>query len=128
MAQQSTTTAREDRRVRVRPGVAAEARRRRRRVITWLLIGGAGVLVINSIVGENGYLATLRLRRTEAVLMQELARLRIENRELQAERERLESDPDALEEAVRAELGYIRPGETAVVVREIRPLPDAPSP
>lgn len=128
MAQQSTTTAREDRRVRVRPGVAAEARRRRRRVITWLLIGGAGVLVINSIVGENGYLATLRLRRTEVVLMQELARLRIENRELQAERERLESDPDALEEAVRAELGYIRPGETAVVVREIRPLPDAPSP
>jgi len=88
---------------------------------TWALLVGGGVLLVNAILGENGYLATLQLRRTEAVLLHELAQLRLENRDLRDHRERLESDPDTIEHTIRERLGYIRPGEVAVIVHEPPP-------
>ena len=112
--------------MRVRPGAAGDSRQRRRRTVSWLLLGGAGILVVISIVGEKGYLATIQVRRTEVALTHELTRLRLDNRDLQVERKRLESDPAALEEAIRAELGYIRPGETAIVVKDVAPVPEQP--
>lgn len=106
-----------------------DSRSRRRRMFTWALLGGVGLLLVNAIVGENGYLATLRLKRTEAGLTNSLARVRIENQQLRDERERLQSDPDAIEYAIRDQLGFIRPGETTVIVHEtpaLSPVPPSP--
>jgi cell division protein FtsB len=114
----------------VRPGIGTtDSRSRRRRMFTWALLGGVGLLLVNAIVGENGYLATLQLERTEAGLTNALARVRIENQQLRAERERLQTDPDAIEYAIREQLGFIRPGETTVIVHEtpaLSPVPPSP--
>jgi hypothetical protein len=76
----------------------------------------------NAIVGENGYLATLQLRRTEAALTASVATVRLENQRLRDERIRLESDPDTIERTIRERLGYIRPGEVTVVVHDAPPV------
>jgi cell division protein FtsB len=111
----------------MRPGVGTtDTLSRRRRVLTWVLFGGLTMLLANAIVGENGYLATLRLNRTEAELTATLTRVRLENQQLQDERRRLESDPQTLEQAIREELGYIRPGETTVIVHDTPAIPPAP--
>jgi cell division protein FtsB len=85
-----------------------------------------GVLVVSSLIGEHGYLATLRAQKEERGLQVALARVRIENQQLQQDAARLQTDPSALEEAARRELGLIRPGETLVILRDTRP--GAPSP
>ena len=126
MPERPTTPGARATRVRVRQAAAADIRRRRRRMIAWLLVAGAGILVVNSIVGEGGYLAALQARREEARLTRELADLRLENARLQAERQQIESNPAALEEAIREELGYIKSGETAIVVHDIEPLAENP--
>ncbi len=114
-------------RVRVRPGLGGvDSRLRRRRLVTWTLLGAAAVLLINAIVGESGYLATMRARRIETTLTRAITNVRLENRRLQDERQRLNDDPATLEETIRGELGYIRPGETAVVVRDTPAIPATP--
>lgn len=111
----------------MRPGAGTtDILSRRRRALTWVLFGGLTILLVNAIVGENGYLATLRLERTEAELTGTLAHVRLENRQLQDERQRLESDPQTLEQVIREELGYIRPGETAVIVHDTPAIPALP--
>lgn len=87
---------------------------------------GAAVLLVNAIVGENGYLAILEAQRTEATLTRSVATLRLENQRLQEERRRLETDPATLEEIIRDELGFIRPGETTIIVKDAAPIPDSP--
>jgi len=115
-------------RVRVRSRAATtDSRGRRRRMFTWILVAGALILLVNALVGENGYLATLRLRHNEVALQHTLADLRYENQRLHAERLRLESDPDTIERTIREELGYIKPGEITVVVHDV-PTGGAPSP
>jgi cell division protein FtsB len=109
-------------RIRQRIG-APDARARRRRTITLVLLGAVGILLVNSIVGENGYLARLRAEREEMALTAAVARLRLENRALQEERQWLQSDPSAVEETARRVLGVIRPGETVVIVRDAPPIP-----
>jgi len=111
----------------MRPGVGTtDILSHRRRVLTWVLFGGLTVLLVNAIVGENGYFATLRLKRTDADLTATLAHVRLENRRLQDERQRLETDPQTLEQAIREELGYIRPGETTVIVHDTPAIPPVP--
>lgn len=105
---------------------AEEVKRRRSRLITWGLWALFTVLVINGVVGENGYLATLAARKEQASLASEIARLRVENQRLQQARQRLETDPAALEEAARRQ-GMIRDGETVVTIREA-PRATAPAP
>lgn len=112
-------------RIRERIG-APDARARRRRTITWILLSAIGVLLINALVGENGYLAKLRAGREEAALTHAVARLRIENRQLQEERQRMQSDPATVEDAARRVLGVIRPGETVVIVRDLPAIPSEP--
>lgn len=114
------------RRARRRVRSAEDTRNRRRRGWTLGLSLSLCVLVVNSIVGDNGYLATVRYRAEQAELMNDVARLRIENQHLQKERERLTNDPSALEEAARASLGLIRPGETLLVVRPAAPPASVP--
>jgi cell division protein FtsB len=95
-------------------------RARRRRLVTWLLFSAALVLMVNALVGDNGYLATLRAEREHAALQAELSRLRLENRRLADESRRLREDPTALEEAAR-ELGMLKPGETLVIIKDRAP-------
>ena len=109
------------RRPRRRHQSADEVRSARRHVTLWCLSMLLGVLVVSSLIGENGYLATLRARKEEGALLASLARVRVENQQLQEEATRLRSDPAALEEAARRDLGLIRPGETLVIVRDTRP-------
>ena len=94
------------------------ARERRRRYIAAGLVVALCILLVNAIVGENGYLATLRLKAEEASLAASVAALRRENQQLQQDAKRLRHDPAALEETARGELGLIRPGETLVVIRD----------
>ena len=106
-------------RQRKRPRSAQEVRDRRRRILTWVLSTGLGALMVNSIVGENGYLATVRVEREQRVLLADVARLRIENQSLLDQSRRLQSDPDALEETARRELSLMKPGETLIIVKPV---------
>jgi cell division protein FtsB len=105
---------------------AQDARERRRVLISGTLFTLLCMLLVNAVLGENGYLATLAARRDEAALLARRSRLRMENYELQQAARRLTSDPAALEETARRELGLLRPGETLLVIRDIdRPAPGA---
>ena len=94
--------------------------RQRRRILSYVLIAGAAALMVNAVVGENGYLASLRARHQYAALSAEVTKLRLENQQLKDQARRLKDDPAAVEEAARRDLGLIRPGETLVVVRDSR--------
>ncbi len=105
-------------RVRRRPHVGAEAREQRRRVVGYVLLAGAAVLMVNALVGENGYLAGLRAQRDYNAVMSDLIRIRVENQQLREHARRLKDDPSAIENSARRELGLIRPGETLVILRD----------
>jgi cell division protein FtsB len=105
---------------------AQDTRERRRRLVTWGLSLTLAALLVNALVGENGYLASKRAEREEATLKAEVARLRLENQRLQAQRERLETDPAAVEDVARRTLGMVRPGETMVVIHDAAPTPVPP--
>jgi cell division protein FtsB len=106
---------------------AQEVRDRRRRLITMGLVVALGALLVNAVVGENGYLATRRARQEYDAARAELARIRIENQTVQQESRRLQRDPAAVEEQARRDLGFARPGETLIVLRDAKPAP-APAP
>ena len=121
-------TASQDRRPRVRQRLRTplEARAWRRRVTGYALFAAAFVLMVNALVGENGYLATMQARGEQAKLTDQIARMRIKNQELKIEIERLRKDPAALEEAARRELNMIKPGETMVIIKDASPAKAAP--
>jgi cell division protein FtsB len=96
-------------------------RDRRRKLFRYALAAGVAVLIVNSVVGENGYLATLRARRQLEVLASEVAKLEADNEQLRELGKRLKDDPTALEDAARRELGLVRQGETLVIVRDGKP-------
>jgi len=95
-----------------------EARLWRRRITGYALFAGAFILMVNALVGENGYLATLRAGSERERLETELALVRLENLRIKDEIERLKSSPAALEEAARRDLNMIRRGETMVVLKD----------
>jgi len=97
---------------------ALEARQWRRRVIGYAVTTIAFVLVVNALVGENGYLATMRANRESDELRAQLRQLREENQAIQEQIHRLKTDPSALEEAARRDLRLLRPGETMVVIKD----------
>lgn len=105
-----------------------DARQRRRRWLTYALFVGCCVLIVNALVGENGYLATLRARTEHTGVLTSLTKLRLENQQLRDEARRIREDPAAMEEAARRELGFIRPGETLVIIRDSRPSTTAQVP
>jgi len=90
----------------------------RRRLVSYGLIAVATALMVNAVVGENGYLAKLRARQQYEELASEVMKLRLQNQQLREQARRLKEDPSAVEEAARRDLGLIRPGETLIVVRE----------
>jgi cell division protein FtsB len=99
-----------------------ETRTRRRRFLMYAVLGSSFVLMVNALVGENGYVATVRAQREYAAVASSLAARQLENEKLLGQIRRLKNDPGELEEAARR-LGLIRPGETLVVIRDVRPAP-----
>lgn len=87
-------------------------------MIRYALLIVSGVLMVNALVGERGYLANIQARQEQARLDARLQALRNERAELTERARRLREDPRALEEAARQHLGLIRPGETLITIRD----------
>jgi cell division protein FtsB len=84
-----------------------------------LLIGC--VVFVDALVGEKGLLETVKKRQEFKVLEQSIQRARAENELLRQEAERLRSDPTAIEDLARRELGLIRPGEHLFILKDVSP-------
>lgn len=97
---------------------AVEQKERRRHVITWTLWLVLGALLVNAVVGDGGYLATVRASREAAELAAEVTAVRLENQQLLAQGKRLQDDASEIEDTARRDLGMIEPGETLIVIRD----------
>ena len=92
-----------------------------RRALSYLLVFGTAVLLVDALVGERGLVATTRARRQAAELEAAVAQVRAENARLREEANRLEGDARAIESLARETLGLIHQGEVLVVVKDIKP-------
>jgi len=89
----------------------------------WLfwIAGCAGLLYMlwNLVLSDHGYLVyrgeALQLQQLES----ELSTLKVERERLAKEVLRLRNDPQALEELIHRELGYVHPDEYMVIMPEI---------
>ena len=106
---------------------AHEVRDRRRRLVTWMLVLGSFVLIVNALFGDHGYLAAARARQEYRTLSEEVGRIRTENAQYLDEIRGIKSDPAVLEDAARRELGLVRRGETLVIIHNGRSA-TAPAP
>jgi cell division protein FtsB len=73
---------------------------------------------VNALIGEKGYLANLQARREFREVSESLRHLKAENARLINDAHRLRTDPRALEDAARLDLGLIMPGETLITLRD----------
>jgi cell division protein FtsB len=94
---------------------------RNRRIVQWLLMFVASLLVVDGLVGDRGLLAMLRARHEYDELSATISRQRAENARLRDQARRLNEDPATIEEVARRELGLIKPGEKLFIVRDITP-------
>jgi cell division protein FtsB len=101
--------------------VGIEAHQRRQQRIRYVLLFVSAAFMINALVGDSGVLATMKASQQYQRLQRDVNALREDNRRLQGEMERLKSDPTAIEEEARKNLGLIRPGETLVIVKDAQP-------
>ena len=91
------------------------------RVVRWLVLFVASLIIVDGLFGERGLLAMLRARQEHEQLAAALAQQRAENARLREEVRRLNEDPRAIEEAARRELGLIRPGEKVFIIKDVPP-------
>jgi cell division protein FtsB len=91
---------------------------RNRRIVHWVLLFVASVIVVDALVGDRGLVAILRARQEYDELSGSIARQRTENARLRDMIRRLREDPAAIEEIARRELGLIRPGERVFIVKD----------
>jgi cell division protein FtsB len=108
-------------RIRRRLRTQVEAQQWRRKMTGYALYAAAFILIVNALVGDSGYLATLGGKSTQERTTRDLAILRLRNQALQEEVERLKTDPAAVEEAARRKLNMIKPGEVMVVIKDPSP-------
>ena len=102
---------------------SSTARRRGRRAIEYALLLIGAVVFVDALVGEKGLLETVKKRQEFKVLEQSIQSARAENTLLREEARRLRSDPGAIEDLARRELGLIRPGEHLFILKD-RPSTD----
>jgi cell division protein FtsB len=93
-------------------------RRHTRSGKVWILRGLAAALLAVTfgylpyhLYARSGYSRYLELRRDLAAVKIRNTRLRAENERLAREVEALRTDPRALEQVARADMGWVRPGE-----------------
>ena len=104
---------------------AASVSPSRRKLLNILLAFAAAVLLLDALVGEKGFLEGLRARRAYADTEGQLDRYRRENARLVEDVRRLRESPAAVEGLAREELGFIKPGETLFIIRDVTPQRDA---
>ena len=105
------------RRSRVAPPVPVH----RRRILNAILAFAAVVLMVDALVGDKGFLETIRARRQYRELAASLEALRHENSRLRDEVRRLNEDPATIEAIARRDLGLIRPGEVVFIIKDAKP-------
>jgi len=91
------------------------------------LVFVAVVLVADALVGEKGFLVTLRARQDAQMEEAKLASLRQENARLREEKRRLNEDAATIEAEARRQLGLAQPGEIMFILKDIHP-PDRTRP
>ena len=104
-----------------RPSTPQHPAAGRRRLVHWLLLLFASIIVVDGLVGDRGLLAMLRARQEYDELAATIAHDRSENAHLREEARRLREDPSAIEEVARRDLGLIKPGETVFIVKDVKP-------
>jgi cell division protein FtsB len=92
-----------------------------RRVLNFLLIFATVVLLVDALVGEKGFVETMRARRQSGDVVASVERLRDENASLRERARRLREDRTTIESVAREELGLIRPGEVLVILKDLKP-------
>jgi cell division protein FtsB len=92
---------------------------RGRRLLRHVLMLVTAVIVIDAVTGEKGLLALLQARREYSRLEQSLDQARAENAALRDYARRLRTDPQAIEEEARRQLGLIKPGETLFIIKDV---------
>src|SRR5262252_4579061 len=97
-----------------------EVRDKRRRLLTYALLAGSTVLMVNALVGEHGYIATLRSQREADAITEEIEKIKTQSRDLKERTERLKNDPAALEEAARRDLNMVMPGDTVIIIKDAK--------
>jgi cell division protein FtsB len=91
--------------------------RRREHAWTGRVLCFAGcVLAVNALIGERGLSETLRARQQFNAAVADLSRLQYENAMLAETIDRLRHDAQTIENAARADLGFVKPGEILVVL------------
>ncbi|MEO7274498.1 MAG: septum formation initiator family protein [Vicinamibacterales bacterium] len=94
---------------------------RRRTLLNAALVFVAVVLVADALVGEKGFLVTVRARQDAQVEEAKLASLRQENARLREEKRRLNDDAATIEAEARRQLGLAQPGEIMFILKDIHP-------
>ena len=105
-------------RVRRRVRTSTTDRQRRKKIWTYGLLLLSTTLMVNALIGEKGYLANLQAQQEFQDVSESLRQLKAENARLTEEARRLQTDPRALEDAAREQLGLIKPGETLITLRD----------
>ena len=94
---------------------------RKRRLLNAALLFVAVVLTTDALVGEKGFLVTIRARQEAQIEASRLAALKEENTRLREEKRRLNEDPATIEAEARRQLGLARPGEVMFILKDVRP-------
>jgi cell division protein FtsB len=89
-----------------------------RRKLLWAAVAASFILAVFSASAEGGFRRYLKLSRDVAALKEKNARLQQSNAKLLAEIAALNKSPEALEQAAREELGFIRPRELIFSLEE----------
>jgi cell division protein FtsB len=100
---------------------------RRRKLLNAALLFIAVVLTADALVGDKGFLVTIRARREAEIESARLMSLKQENARLREEKRRLNEEPATIEDEARRQLGLAKPGEVMFILKDIRPS-DAPVP
>ena len=93
-------------------------RQRRKKIWSYGLLLLSAALMVNALIGEKGYLANLQAKQEFQDVSESLRQLKAENARLKEEAKRMQTDPAALEDAARKQLGMIKPGETLITLRD----------
>ncbi len=104
-----------------------DVRSRRRQLLTYGLWFGAFVLFVNALVGDLGYLSTMRAGHQYAATVDAVDKLKEENARIEEQIRLLREDPAALEEKARRDLNLIRPGEILIIIKDAKPAPVPPA-
>lgn len=105
-------------RIRQRLRTPLEARQWRRKMAGYALAGMSFVLIVNALVGDNGYLTTLRFKHDQQELEDAIRTVRDDNQRMREELDRLRNDPQELEDAARQYLHMTKPGEKLIIIKE----------